>query len=104
MRTSQILMIDLLCSNMSPNEADTGIHTCLESWPGACLFIRAVCTGWRGWSGEGFRERGKGGGKNNYVPMMYLKELFIKRFCGTRKYKRSCLVPGDKTWHRMGAK
>ena len=72
MWTPQILMIDLLCSNMSPNEADTRIHTCLENWPGACLFICVACTAWRGWSGEGFRERGKGGGENNWVPMICL--------------------------------
>lgn len=43
------------------------------------------------------QRKGEGGCKNKCVPMMYLKELFIERFCGTRKYKRAYLVPGDKT-------
>lgn len=91
-------------------EADTGLHTCLESWPGVCLFICVVCTGWRGWSwGRLQRKRKRGWGAQlgacdaaGMVRGLKLKELLFKGFVGHKGTKRLSWYPGDETWHRMG--
>lgn len=63
-----------------------------------CMFIYTCSLHWlEGVEWGRLQRKGEGGCKNKCVPMMYLKELFIERFCGTRKYKRAYLVPGDKT-------
>lgn len=50
-----------------------------------CMFIYTCSLHWlEGVEWGRLQRKGKGGGENNWVPMMCVKELFIQRFCAQK--------------------